>query len=238
MSTYSARSRPGLLVSAQPALAAVRRVWASLSISRGLTFGLIILGGMIGFELFNYSTTEFALADLLGEPRFAGMRWATILALAFCAIDFAGIARLLTPQRGHQDAGEVWYLLGAWFLAATMNAILTWWGVSLALLRHESLGNEILGRDTLLSTVPVFVAVLVWLIRVLMIGTLTLAGARLFTQETRSAVRASPSFDRRSSTATITMTEAMERNMTRPLQPAPKPKGPPQPLAASRPNHP
>ncbi len=238
MSTFSARSRPALLISAKPALAALRRFWSSLSISRGLTFGLIILGGMIGFELFNYSTTEFALGDLLGEPRFAGMRWATILALAFCAIDFAGIARLFTPQRGRQDAGEVWYLLGAWFLAATMNAILTWWGVSLALLSHESLGNEILGRDTLLSTVPVFVAVLVWLIRVLMIGTLTLAGARLFTQENRSAVPPSPSIDRRFRTSTVTMREPMEQNMTRPLRPAPKPNGHHQPLAASRANHP
>lgn len=239
MSTYSARSRPALLFPpAKPLLAALRRFWSSLSISRGLTFGLIILAGMVGFELFNYSTTEFALGDLLGEPRFAGMRWATILALAFCAIDFAGIARLLTPQRGHSDAGEVWYLLGAWFLAATMNAILTWWGVSLALLSHEGLGNEILGRDTLLSTVPVFVAVLVWLIRVLMIGTLTLAGARLFTQETRLTVPASTTIDHHSRASTATRRDPMEQNVSRPLHPAPKPNGHRLPLAARRPDAP
>jgi hypothetical protein len=72
-------------------------------------------------------------------------------------------------------------LLAAWFLAATMNAMLTWWGVSLALLNHDGLGNEILSRATLLSVVPVFVAVLVWLIRILLIGLLSMAGDRLFT---------------------------------------------------------
>jgi len=60
-----------------------------------------------------------------------------------------------------------------------MNAMLTWWAVSLALLEHVGLGNEILGREALLSSVPVFVALLVWLIRVLMIGTFTLTGKHL-----------------------------------------------------------
>jgi hypothetical protein len=144
---------------------------------------------MLAFELFNYTTTDFALANLLGDLRFIGIRWAMILAIAFCGMDFAGIARLFTPEKGrgkHVDAAqegagvEVWYLLAAWFLAATMNAMLTWWAVSLALLQHGSLGNEILSRQTLLTVVPVFVAIMVWLIRILLIGTLTIAGERLF----------------------------------------------------------
>ncbi|NJN44180.1 MAG: hypothetical protein HC806_05280 [Anaerolineae bacterium] len=93
--------------------------------------------------MFNYSTTEFALTDLLGDLEFAGVRWATILALAFCGIDFAGIARLFTPEQGADEPTEVWYLFGAWLLAATMNAMLTWWGVSIAILEHQSLGNAV-----------------------------------------------------------------------------------------------
>jgi len=148
---------------------------------RGLFFGGIIIAAMLAFELFNYTTTDFALTNLLGDLRFVGLRWATILAIAFCGMDFAGIARLFTPERGSRERVEVWYLLAAWFLAATMNAMLTWWGVSLALLTHEGLGNEILSRQTLLSVVPVFVAILVWLIRILLIGLLSMAGERLFT---------------------------------------------------------
>lgn len=179
MSTFTLHSRQAPFT-ARPALGAgLRRLLDRLAPSRGLTLGALTLAGLLGFELFNYGTTEFALTDLLGWQAFAGVRWATILALAFCAVDFAGIARLFTPDPARKDPAEIWYLLGAWFLAATMNAMLTWWGISLALLRHQGLGNEILGREALLGSVPVFVALLVWLIRVLMIGTVTLAGRRL-----------------------------------------------------------
>jgi hypothetical protein len=151
-------------------------------LQRGLAFGVIIITALLAFELFNYSTTDFALADLLGDLSFLGVRWATILAIAFCGIDFAGIARLFTPEEGADEPGEVWYLFGAWLLAATMNAMLTWWGVSLAILNHNTLGNAVVERQTLLRVVPIFVAVLVWLIRVLIIGTFSVAGDRLFTQ--------------------------------------------------------
>ena len=152
-------------------------------ISRGLIWGVLILSALIAFEIFNYSTTEFAMTDLLGDLRFMGMRWATILAVAFCGIDFAGIARLFTPEQGSDEPNEVWYLFGAWLLAATMNASLTWWGVSIAILNHATLGNAVIPRERLLQIVPIFVAVIVWLIRVLIIGTFSVAGERIFTQD-------------------------------------------------------
>lgn len=154
---------------------------------RGLAFGVIIVTALIAFEIFNYSTTDFALSDLLGDLKFLGVRWATILSIAFCGIDFAGIARLFTPEAGDDESmsgrGEAWYLFGAWLLAATMNAMLTWWGVSLAVLGHQTLGNAVVSREVLLRVVPIFVAVLVWLIRVLIIGTFSVAGDRLFSQD-------------------------------------------------------
>ena len=176
MATYARRSQQGnplraLLRGHKPGLGAPR-------LRRSTLFAVITLAALLSFEIFNYSTTEYALTDLFGDLRFADVRWATILALAFCGIDFAGIARLFTPERGWKLPIEVWYLLGAWFLAATMNAMLTWWSVSLALLQHGNLGNEIVTREEMLNGVPIFVAVLVWLIRVLMIGTYTLAGDR------------------------------------------------------------
>jgi len=151
-------------------------------IRRGLVFGVIIVAALLAFEIFNYSTTVFALTDLLGDLDFVGIRWATILAIAFCGIDFAGIARLFTPEEGANEPNEIWYLFGAWLLAATMNAMLTWWGVSIALLNHESLGNAVISRESLVRVVPIFVAVLVWLIRILIIGTFSIAGDRLFSQ--------------------------------------------------------
>lgn len=156
---------------------------AKVNRNRGMLFGVLIVFALFSFEIFNFSTTEFALNDLLGDLSFANVRWATILAVAFCGIDFAGIARLLTPEQGAEEPLEVWYLFGAWLLAAAMNAMLTWWGVSIAILNHEALGIEVLDRQLLLKSVPIFVAVLVWLIRILIIGTFSVSGERLFTQD-------------------------------------------------------
>jgi len=158
-------------------------------LKRGLLWGVMIIGALLAFELFNFSTTEFALSDLLGDLSFLGLSWATILSIAFCGIDFAGIARLFTPEEGADEPAEVWYLFGAWLLAATMNAMLTWWGVSIAVLEHETLGNAVVPREMLLDVVPIFVAVMVWLSRVLIIGTFSVAGERLFSQSDQPASR-------------------------------------------------
>lgn len=157
----------------------------SARIQRNLVWGLLIGAALVAFEAFNFSTTEFAMRDLLGDLRFGGISWATILAMAFCSIDFAGIAHMFsngTDLRAKQGP-EVWYLFAAWLLAATMNAILTWWGVSIAILSSGSLASGLVQRDTMLAIVPAFVAVLVWLIRVLVIGTLITAGGKLFAAE-------------------------------------------------------
>ncbi|MFC2055337.1 hypothetical protein ACFLV7_13740 [Chloroflexota bacterium] len=154
-----------------------------ISLQRGFAFGIIILMALVTFEVFNYSTTEFALSDLLGDLQFMGLRWATILAIAFCGIDFAGIVHLFTPEEGQGEIKEVWYLFGAWLLASTMNAMLTWWGISTAILGNQALGSAVLSRETLVRVVPIFVAVMVWLMRVLIIGTFSVAGERMFSQE-------------------------------------------------------
>ena len=158
-------------------------------ISRGLVWGLLIISALIAFEIFNYSSTEFAMSDLLGDLSFMGMRWSTILALAFCGIDFAGIARLFTPEQGADEPNEVWYLFGAWLLAAGMNATLTWWGVSIAILNNATLGNAVIPRANMLKIVPVFVAIIVLVIRVLIISTFSVAGERIFSQDDSPTAR-------------------------------------------------
>ncbi|MEJ5223349.1 MAG: hypothetical protein WHV44_02755 [Anaerolineales bacterium] len=152
-----------------------------ISVSRGAMFATILLLALLAFEVFNYSTTDFALTDLLGnELKFMGIRWATILSIAFCGIDFAGIARLFTPEKGRDEPVEVWYLFGAWVLAAAMNATLTWWGVSVAINSHTPQGSAVVPQETLTKGVPIFVAVMVWVIRLLLIGTFSIAGERIF----------------------------------------------------------
>lgn len=183
MSTYAP---PSDALRAVPALGdTARRLAARLPLRRATAFGLIMLGALVAFEFFNYGTTEFALRDLMGDQTFGPARWSVVLALAFCGMDFAGIARLLTPEKNAPPSSEAWYLLGAWAVAAAMNGMLTWWAVSLAVVSHGGLGNEIVSRQELIRSVPVFVALLVLLIRVLIIGSFTLSGSRMFSPAER-----------------------------------------------------
>lgn len=153
----------------------------NVSLRRGAIFGGMVLCALLAFEVFNFGTTSFALRDVLGDLKFAGMYWSSVLAFAFCAIDFAGIARIFTPEQGRDEPTEVWYLFGAWLLAAAFNAVLTWWGVSVAIQNHNTLGGSLVGQETMTRIVPIVVACMVWLIRVLLIGTFSVAGERLFT---------------------------------------------------------
>ncbi len=164
------------------------KAWHGLVNQRSKAFGFMILGALLAFEVFNFSTTEFALNDVLGNLSFMGIGWATILSIAFCGIDFAGIARIFTPEQGADEPAEVWYLFGAWILAAAMNASLTWWGVSVAIVNHSSQGAAVLGNETIRTVVPIFVAIMVWVIRILIIGTFSVAGDKLFndTRQRRS----------------------------------------------------
>lgn len=211
---------------------------------RTLIIGVILFIALIAFEIFNFDTTQFALESLLGNITFVGLKWATILAIAFCAIDFAGLFRLFTPERGRDEPRAVWYLMGAWLLGATMNAVMTWWAVSLTLLNHE-FGNEVLSREQLLRYVPIFVAVLVWLTRILFIGSFTMAGEKLFrgdaaqpqkpAQAPRPAVPARTSATRTAvpqRTAPQPQTAASQRPSTQPHS-APKPE-PAAPAAPAR----
>lgn len=152
----------------------------NVSLRRGAIFGGMILCALLAFEVFNFGTTSFALRDVLGDLQFMGMYWSSVLAFAFCAIDFAGIARIFTPEQGRDEPAEVWYLFGAWLLAAAFNAMLTWWGVSVAIQNHNAVGGSLVGQATMTTVVPIFVACMVWLIRVLLIGTFSVAGERLF----------------------------------------------------------
>jgi len=195
------------------------------AMKRGLIFGGMILCALLAFEVFNYSSTMFALSDILGDLAFGPLRWATILAFAFCAIDFAGIARIFTPEQGRNEPAEVWYLFAAWFLAAAFNASLTWWGVSVAILRHNAIGGVLLGQETMTKIVPVFVAAMVLLIRVLLINTFSIAGERIFSMADDRSTR----YQNQSSYRTN------NESLRTPNQSFPRPAPKPTPAAASRP---
>ncbi|NUQ84115.1 MAG: hypothetical protein HUU11_05315 [Anaerolineales bacterium] len=186
MTVYRKNSGDGLA-------ALFRDIARGRRLNRGAAWGMMIIGALLAFEISNFNATRFALTDIIGELSFGGVRWATILAIAFCGIDFAGIARIFTPEQGSDEPVEVWYLFGAWLLAAAMNAVLTWWGVSVAIVNHTSAsGNAVVNASTMTKVVPIFVAVMILLIRILLIGTFSIAGDRLFTTGDRRSYNNAP----------------------------------------------
>jgi hypothetical protein len=208
------RSLPGLLPMLQ-----------NTAHKRGLIFGGIIFLALMAFEVFNFSSTLFALSDILGTLSFGPFTWASILALAFCGIDFAGIARIFTPEKGRDEPAEVWYLFAAWFLAAAFNASLTWWGVSVAILQHNAQGGVLLGQENMTKLVPIFVAAMVLLIRVLLINTFSIAGERIFSMA-----------DERASHSQYKPTYRTENESYRtPNSSYPRPAPKPTPAASPRP---
>lgn len=160
--------------------------WRS-SKGRNTAIGLILITALIGFEIFNFDTTKYALLNLFGGLRFVGLEWAAVLAFAFCSMDFAGLVRILTPEQGMDEPKEVWLLTGAWFIGATMNAVMTWYAVSLAIAnRHVGVG--VVSQAEVQFYAPVFVAILVWLTRILFIGSLAVAGDHLSNPARRAHV--------------------------------------------------
>ncbi len=164
------------------------KTFSGSRVRSGTVYALIIILAMLAFEIFNYSTTAFSLQDLLGDLKFAGVTWSTFLALAFCGIDFAGIAKLIVPENRRTDLKESWYLFGAWLIAATANAALTWWGVAVAISDHALKSSSIISTATLTRTIPLFVAILVWVLRILIIASLTSAMERLSSSKSTSTV--------------------------------------------------
>lgn len=146
--------------------------------SRGVIIGLVLAVTLFGFELFNYETNRYALMDLLGTIDIWGLQWAVILAIAFGSIDLVGLVRLFMPEQGWDEPKEFWLLVGAWFLGAAMNTWLTWYAISLAMMR-QPVGGTILSREAMLLYTPIMIALLLLLIRILFIGTIAKTVDRL-----------------------------------------------------------
>lgn len=146
--------------------------------SRGVIIGLVLALTLFGFELFNYETNRYALQDLLGTVHIWGLQWAAILAIAFGSIDLVGLIRLFMPEQGWDEPKEFWLLVGAWFLGAAMNTWLTWYAISLTMMR-QPVGGTILSREAMLLYTPIMIALLLLLIRILFIGTIAKTVNRL-----------------------------------------------------------
>lgn len=142
---------------------------------------LIITTAFLGFELFNFDTTRYALDHLMRGRTFLGLEWAAILAFAFGSIDLAGLIRVITPEQDLKDEPlEIWLMLGAWFIGVGLNATMTWYTMTLVI---APLGADAATmpsvHNTVLHYAPTFIAFLVWLTRITLISSIALTLDRL-----------------------------------------------------------
>ena len=149
------------------------------ALKRGAIFGTILVMALVAFEVFNFSTTQFALRDMLGDLSFAGLDGRPSWRLPSAAWISPASPASSPPSRAamNRTRSGISSVPGCWPQASTP---LSPGGAS----PSPSLNHQPQARSssagTLTRIVPVFVAGMVWLIRVLIIGTFSIAGERLF----------------------------------------------------------
>lgn len=139
-------------------------------------FGGIIVFGLGAFDIFNFATTQDALRSFLGDAKLLIVPIATALAIAFCAVDLGGLASIFTKEKGLGEPWYVWMLGAGWLVASMANAFLTYWAVLMGMTSAPALTNPKFSAEAVLNVVPVMLAITVWLIRLLIIGSMIVAG--------------------------------------------------------------
>lgn len=157
-----------------------------LDVDRGKIYVALTLIGLVALEAANYATTEISLAHFFGQEEMFGIFIADFIAIAFCSMDIAGIARIFTPEQGFDEPNEVKFFFGAWVMATIVNALFTWWSAVLVVTRNPDVGNELLSRADVIFYAPIVIAITVWLSRILIIGTVSMALDRMIWKNPRS----------------------------------------------------
>lgn len=152
--------------------------WSKVLTARAV-LGVMLLVGLLAFDIFNFDTTRFALSYFFEGAQFFGIPWSVIVAIAATSVDLAGIAKIFTPEQGLKNEDVwVWVLLAVWFITAVINATGTWWAMVLLLSEHQTMGNLLVSQMELLTWVPVILALFILTVRVGLIGSISMAGDR------------------------------------------------------------
>jgi hypothetical protein len=134
---------------------------------------LPIVTGLATFEGINFTATSLALRGLLGGFSVMGANIVLWLAATICCLDIAGIFYLFLPLSSSSRPTPSRRLFGVWLLAALLNTWLIWRGINLAIAYHQVQIGWVIDADILMNTLPGFIVCLLWLIRVLIIGSLS-----------------------------------------------------------------
>jgi len=145
----------------------------TVNTSRNTATTLSMLTSIVAFEIFNYATTVLAIKSLLGGFAVMGFNLAAWLAVAVCCLDVTGIIYLfiLLPSPARTKSNR--RLFRAWLAVTGLNAWLSWLGISQAIAIRQAETGLGVDADILTHTLPIFIVCLVWLVRILLIGSFT-----------------------------------------------------------------
>ncbi len=129
-----------------------------------------MFAGLVAFEIFNYATTFLALQSLLGGLTVIGFNLAAWLAAAVCCLDVTGIIYLFLPPETQSNVKNNHRLFIAWILVTGLNAWLIWLGISQAISIRQAQTGLVIDAGILAHILPIFIVSLIWLIRILVIG--------------------------------------------------------------------
>lgn len=146
---------------------------------RSVVLLFMLLGCLLAYESFQISSDYQALQGIWGMAS-----WSALVAFALCAIDFAGLLKLIMPGQALVDAGNSLLMLGAaWLLSAVGENFLTYLVVSHRLTQQVDsmvlVQAGVISREVWVLWVPIGFSVLVWLIQVMLVTSLNLRIDRL-----------------------------------------------------------
>jgi hypothetical protein len=107
----------------------------------------LLIFALFIFEIFSYSSSKESLLLILGVEH-----WAKMLALAFCLLDFGGLAATFHPGLASALSGGKgnarYFLMSAWFIASMGDIFLLY-----LLIAYQSahLSSNILVQEGILS---------------------------------------------------------------------------------------
>lgn len=134
---------------------------------RRSVFTVLLVTSLLLFEMFSYSSSYEALYGMIGMAQ-----WSALIAFSLCAVDFAGLGRILLP--GDRMPKDSWSMLFvAWLLSALGDTFLTYLVVAHNMRLRASeivlVSSGMVSFQTWTVTIPIAFAILVWLIQVMLV---------------------------------------------------------------------
>lgn len=148
-----------------------------------LVVGGIIFLSALAFEVINIATNVAGFESFFGGIKFLGISWAIWATIAFEAADVGCLCYSWDRKfdfRTHPEAG---FALTAHFFAGFADAGLSYFAFMMAIGNSVSQMANVVGEKAILTWAPVFLALMIWVIRTLLMGTIVTQGRNIFSQQ-------------------------------------------------------